>query len=1177
MSNTAAVQALGPVRRQDTTAVATTGPPGGETPTSTATPTDTETAKTTAISTTRTSGAPSTTVVPSPTAAPSALNGNNTPTNTTVSNGKPANRVQNACDEYSDNCPTATVPPGELPLTPVVTPGWGVAGAILIATGVVYTLIGIKNTWLNAFGSTAYLSSLCTTVLILYVMVLPVTNAIQGAYVVAVVCTGLLLGGGAVVFRDLTESLGCLLGGFCFSMWLLSLHDGGLLQDNTSGKVVFIIVFTLAGFALYFSQYTRAYGLMAMMSFTGATVIVLGIDCFSRAGLKEFWAWIWDLNSSLFPLGATTYPITRGMRVELALTVLFCGIGIISQLRLWKVIQERRAKRAEDHAAARRQMDEEEATLGRQVEAENARERREWEATYGQRKVTSPSISQDSGVGDVGEKPGRIDDSINKEIPGETVIELTELPESSPAPPPKPAAGELVTSDPKEESSVTIRVAQDETPANDDSLPAMPEPAQLDSDKEANESARPVSQISVVTENAPAKSAAPEVIPLPFQIPEHADRDSDDEDDRSSFATFADEDRSVTFSKRDSRGSLGNRLSVESGHLFRRLSHRSIKSSLSKRRSGALSPSPLSPTGAESQEDLVTASRDAGEDGSGSVVATVDGMSVESEKVEDDGDDDRMTVKGSSQLPSIEISHGLPDTPATIARKHALRKVDSTKKSMRPESAAETVATDILNPSIMDETVGVRTARNSAAKTTAGTDKPKDISAESQDAMATPKRVASASPSTDSTPNSLTKDRLPSSLSRVAKSYRTNEWAKHLALADAPEPEELKVDVPPNPVEAKVDEETAAPVDVEGLQQTAVTAALPPAVMPMPSASSEPAPMSRSNSRVSVNSVMTTAQDPGLRPSHSFKRSSFNQANRVSSADVVMRQPIPEEETGGELHASPQSASPVGSARVSPVSSRRVSMEQTGEARPPVPGVVSYSSPQTLLGMREVLLRGRSQVEIVPEVAGYPAQATSDAGSVRQSQSPVQDADDLPLSQRKQLMRQQSLQYAASPIETKHNSMQPTVRGPTRLSSAPADAVPFDSHQPQRYSTLPSQAAREAKMQNFRQSVAQDLRAGTPIIPSGTNGSQTLLASASQNPLVLGAGTLNRDGAARQSIDQGRFKLLSQKEQEAQRKQMALWEKERTDRLFEERMRRGDLMDAHRDALRRMQSAVRDS
>ncbi|KAK7970304.1 hypothetical protein PG988_009377 [Apiospora saccharicola] len=945
-------------------------------------------------------------------------------------------------------------------------------------------------------------------------------------------------------------------------MWLLSLHDGGLLQDNNTGKVIFIIAFTLAGFALYFSQYTRAYGLMALMSFSGATAIVLGIDCFSRAGLKEFWAWIWDLNSNLFPLGATTYPITKGMRVELALTVIFCGIGIISQLRLWKVIQERRTKRAEARAEARKQMDEEEANLGRQVEAENARERRQWEATYGQRNLTSPSISQDSGVGDVGEKPSRIDDSINKEVPGDTVIELAELPVSAPTPPPKPAATELVTADKKDVSSVTVRVAQDDSPAGDDSLPAMPEPAQLHSEKNINESARPLSQLTAATEKTVVKSFAPEIIPLPFQIPEQVDRDSDDEDDRSSFATFADEDRSVNFSKRDSRGSLGNRLSVESGYLLRKLSHRSIRSSLSKRRSGALSPSPLSPTGGESQEDLVTESPDADEEGTGSVIANVDGMSVKDQKAEDDNDDDdRMTVKGANLLPFIEVSNGLLNTPPTIARKRAIRKIDATNKTLRPESTAETVATDILNPSVMDETVGVRSARNSAADTATGNDKTKDVTTEAQDAFATPKRVSSVAPSTDSTPNSLTKDRLPSSLSRVAKSYRTNEWAKHLALADAPDPDEPKLDMLPSPTQATAGEEAAAPVDVQGLQQTAVTAALPPAVMPMTSATSEPAAMSRSNSRVSVNSALTTSQETSVRPNHSFKRQSFNQTNRMST-DVGMAQPIPEEEA-----SSHQSASPVGSNKVSPVSSRRVSMEPTGDARQPIPGVVSYSSPQTLLGMREVLLRSRSQVDKVPENPVYPTKTPSDAGSV--GHLPVEDADDLPLSQRKQLMRQQSLQYSASP-------MQLPARGGSRLSSAPAAAVPFDSHQPKRYSTLPSQSAREAQMQNFRQSVAQDLRAGTPIIPTGANGSQTLLGPSS-NPLVLAAGMLNRDGAARQSIEQGRFKLLSQKEQEAQRKQMSLYEKERAERIFEERMRRGDLMDAHRDALRRMQSSVRDS
>lgn len=42
-----------------------------------------------------------------------------------------------------------------------------------------------------------------------------------------------------------------------------------------------------------FHHVTRPYALIFSLSFSGATAIVLGIDCFSRAGLKEFWVYIW--------------------------------------------------------------------------------------------------------------------------------------------------------------------------------------------------------------------------------------------------------------------------------------------------------------------------------------------------------------------------------------------------------------------------------------------------------------------------------------------------------------------------------------------------------------------------------------------------------------------------------------------------------------------------------------------------------------------------------------------------------------------------------------------------------------------------------------------------------------------------------------------------------------------
>ena len=181
---------------------------------------------------------------------------------------------------------------GELPVKPVITPALATAGVILMLSGIFYTLIGIKTKWLHIFLSTAYLVSLAVTVLIVYVCHPPISNAVQAAYFVAIFVTGVIFGGGSIIFVDVTEGLGCLLGGFALSMWFLVLTPGGLIT-SVAGKAIFIACFTVATFALYISHWTRSYGQIGSISFAGATVIVLGIDCFSRAGLKEFWLYIW--------------------------------------------------------------------------------------------------------------------------------------------------------------------------------------------------------------------------------------------------------------------------------------------------------------------------------------------------------------------------------------------------------------------------------------------------------------------------------------------------------------------------------------------------------------------------------------------------------------------------------------------------------------------------------------------------------------------------------------------------------------------------------------------------------------------------------------------------------------------------------------------------------------------
>lgn len=149
------------------------------------------------------------------------------------------------------------------------------------------------NIRVYVFGSAAYLTALAVTALIIYLMSPPVADAIEGAFFVAAFLTGVFFGGLSLVFADITEGLGCLLGGFCLSMWLLSLKEGGLIA-STTGRAIFIGCMSAGGYCLSFSRHTRNYSLIASISFSGATAAILGIDCIASTGWKEFWLYLWS-------------------------------------------------------------------------------------------------------------------------------------------------------------------------------------------------------------------------------------------------------------------------------------------------------------------------------------------------------------------------------------------------------------------------------------------------------------------------------------------------------------------------------------------------------------------------------------------------------------------------------------------------------------------------------------------------------------------------------------------------------------------------------------------------------------------------------------------------------------------------------------------------------------------
>ena len=1071
-------------------------------------------------------------------------------------------------------------------------------------------------------------------------MTLPVSDPVQGAYVVASICTGLVLGGLSVIFKDTTECLGCLLGGFCFSMWILTLTDGGLIPA-TGPKVGFIIALSFAAFATYFSRWTRSYGLIVCISFSGATSAVLGIDCFSRAGLKEFWAYVWDLNGDLFPLGTETYPLTRGMRVELAATVIIAVTGIVSQLKLWRIVRERRAMRAAERAEGDRNLREEEEHVGRRVEEANDRERDEWERAYGDgsRPRSAARTSGDSGVGDMdSEKRLRDADAVavteirDGGYTSEEQIEMTDIPareDSAPSPPPpppaKPPVAEGVISHDPSDGTIMVRVVRDgetaQVPGGDGhtDAAATPDSREWTGESPSSGQVTPDPRRSILGTTA---TPVPAVVPLPFTVTTPV---PDEEEDRSSVATFAPEDEVTPAATRNRPDSMAQRLSAGSSKLFRSFSQRSRGTAGS-----------VGVEHGESREEL-TASRLSRRDDNDSVAANLDDMSVDGSNigtVRDEG--------AQSPSPSIEINADLtkegekpePEIDGEKRAQEAPNSPDPESVAARESTTTETAPTGTLDglgrgvaPTTGTTTPDTSTILDGRGKADGAIDArmaTRDPTTGENSSSKGPEEKSHKTKSytsSESRAASLTKDNLPRSLSRVAMSFRTNEWAKHLSFAETPEPDSLKLNEyrPESPSPPRTGE-NPVPLDVDELQKTADNASPPPAVPRSASAMAnlgQPRGISPSVSRASLQP--TVGPEP-------YRSASVNASRRVSP---LLPAPIAEEHDH-ELHAAPMPASGNENVDPSPVSRSPSPPEYSIPAanrpnsRAPTPGVVSYSSPQTLIGKREMFLRSKSQASFYLPAAEPPAMSTimsrssSETGSIYNqpaaSRGPsashvaldAPDADDIPLSQRREMMRRSSIgngydQYnsynynnynnnnnynntGGTTPPNNHSSMSLAALRPMSSMSgamASAESVPFNSHQPQRRSNLPSEATRQAQLASFRTSVAAELRAGTPVA-GGPAGS---LAAAGMTTTSLGGGggrgrtssmgSYGLDAEARRNVDAQRSFLLSQKEAEVQKRDMERLEKERGDREFEERMRRGDLMEAHREAMRKLQGGVK--
>lgn len=279
--------------------------------------------------------------------------------------------------------PTSSPTPTPIALETKLDPAFGVLGAILILTGLPSAFWGHKNRWTSFFLIGFYTLSLVCIVLILKFGVLPAVNppskTLRGMFVLSCVIAG--TAGGAIAIFFWKAARYCIggWGGFALALWIQCFHDGGLVKPIAFRWIMYIGC-AVVGFVLCTIPKIHYHVLLVSTAFVGSSAFMLGVDCFTTAGLKEFYIWNLGFNS-LFPKfteNGIQFPVSQTMQIELGLTAAVALMGAAVQLRILSVLE----RKLKEIAVEQKKRDEEAEAEAADRFASVLRERENWEKDH---------------------------------------------------------------------------------------------------------------------------------------------------------------------------------------------------------------------------------------------------------------------------------------------------------------------------------------------------------------------------------------------------------------------------------------------------------------------------------------------------------------------------------------------------------------------------------------------------------------------------------------------------------------------------------------------------------------------------------------------------------------------------------------------------------------------------
>lgn len=353
---------------------------------------------------------------------------------------------------------------------------------------------------------------------------------------------------------------------------------------------------------------------------------------------------------------------------------------------------------------------------------------------------------------------------------------------------------------------------------------------------------------------------------------------------------------------------------------------------------------------------------------------------------------------------------------------------------------------------------------------------------------------------------------LPANTSKVVMAYRTNEWAKHLEAAESPELDDLTTENGSPGLDVAAGAEPAAPVHIKDLQQTPLTAE-PAAIL-----SDQPKTQHtrRSFSATSKDSLVNNQTPHGHKLRH--RPSGPNVERSASQLSLYNNQFRKESPNSSQLKLSLSQTSLTSNRGYRNSSTP---LTNTPLVESPIAEDVEVSfparftpSPMNLMSKRDSMVRNKPSSTSLNRYtpSPFPSLASPSNENLPQQDLVALEEDNIPLSRRKSLLQLQQQQQQLS-----------------RPS--------FASPQPQSSSSNP----RASTLSAWRSSLRADLPA---------------------------------QQAAQEKLESRRTEMINAKRRTSNSQQWAQLEADRRESDIDRGMRRGELLDLHREAMRKMQGVA---